>query len=56
MSCLCLADCIIRDTYRICLKDVGCDHFTEDALSSDVPHLHGNLDIIGEFKAPYEKV
>ena len=44
------------DTYRICLEDVGCDHFTEDALASDIPHLHGDLHIVGQFQTAHEEV
>ena len=46
----------VRDTYRICFKDIGCDHFTEDALAPNVPHLHGDLDIVGQFQATNEEV
>ena len=41
-------DClIVIFTYRIGFENVGCDHFTKNALATDVPHLHRHLNVIG---------
>ena len=44
-----LVESLCAETYCICFKDIGCDHFTEDALASDIPHLHGDLHVVGQF-------
>ena len=43
-------------TYRISLKDVCCDHFTENALAANVPHLHRHLNVVGKFETAHKKV
>ena len=36
-------------TYRISIKDIGGNHFGENTLSPDVPHLQGDIDIPWQF-------
>jgi hypothetical protein len=42
--------------YRVRFVDVGLDHFTEDALPSDVPDLEGYLDVARELQPLHKEV